>query len=387
VAVDEREARERDSSPPLGDERDSSIAPERAAPEEMSEHLMESEHRGRYLWAAELADGLEVIDAGCGTGYGSEILAAAGASRVVGVDISTEAIEYARAASSHASNEFQLGSLHELPFADASFDLAVCFEVIEHVEEQPRAIAELRRVLKSGGLLAISSPNRDVYPPGNPHHLHEFVPDELATALGDEFANVHLYRQSPWLAAAIFDDDESRSTGIDAAMQPKVVKLAAVEPGAEMYTVALASDGPLPEADAIALLGKPFELRWWQEQLAGMKEQLDAARANGERLSTELLRLKEELDGAAREAATLRQTTATARESESRSAHRVLEVEAILADSQARVAALEEAYTAHSGQLANLQERLDRADRVQAAMKASISWRLTAPLRLLKRRR
>jgi O-antigen biosynthesis protein len=387
VPVDEREASERDSTRPESDERDSGFVPERAAPEEMSEHLMESEHRGRYLWAAEVAEGLEVIDAGCGTGYGSEILAAAGARKVVGVDISTEAIEYARSASAHASNEFHIGSLHELPFADASFDLAVCFEVIEHVEEQARAIAELRRVLKPGGVLAISSPNRDVYPPGNPHHVHEFVPDELARALGEEFANVRLHRQSPWLAAAILDDDQARSTGVKDALRPKVVKLAAVEPGEEMYTVALASNGSLPKTEAIALLGKPFELRWWQEQLASAREQLYATEGNEEHLNTELSRLKDELDGAAREAATLRQTTATARESESRSAHRLLEVEAILADSQARVAALAEAYDAHGRQLAHLQERLERSDRVQSAMKASVSWRLTRPLRALKRRR
>lgn len=371
MAVDEREAgrfpHENGGAAPV---------PERAAPDQMSEHLMESEHRGRYLWAAALASGLTVLDAGCGTGYGSEIIAAAGARRVVGVDISEEAIDYARSSSLHAASEFQVGGLHDLPFEDASFDLAVCFEVIEHVEEQPRAIAQLRRVLKPSGVLAISSPNRDVYPPGNPHHLHEFVPEELKQVLAEEFTNVRLYRQSPWLTAAIFNDEQSSTTGVEHELSTKVVKVASVSPGEEMYTVALASNDELPEAHAVALMGKPFELRWWQEQLTAAREHLQET----------LPRLTEELQSAAREAATLRQTTATARENELNSARRLLEVETLLADALARVAALTEAYDAHKRQLAQLQERIERADRVHLAMKRSLSWRVTAPLRALKRR-
>jgi len=364
-----------------------SSVPERAAPDQMSEHLIESEHRGRYLWAADLADGLEVIDAGCGTGYGSEIIAAAGARRVVGVDISQEAIDYARSSSSRTASEFHVGGLHELPFDDASFDLAVCFEVIEHVEEQPRAIAELRRVLKPSGVLAISSPNRDVYPPGNPHHVHEFVPEELERALAEQFTQVRLYRQSPWLTAAIFDDEQSRSTGVEHELSTKVVKIASISPGEEMYTVALASNAELPEAHAVALMGKPFELRWWQEQLTAAEENERRLLDQQAELREALPRLTEELQSAAREAATLRQTTATARENELNSARRLLEVEALLADSGARVAALTEAYDAHERQLAQLQERIERANRVHIAIKTSLSWRVTAPLRALKRRR
>jgi O-antigen biosynthesis protein len=379
VPVDEREAGGISAT-----DHPVSVVPERAAPEEMSEHLMESEHRGRYLWAASLAADLDVIDAGCGTGYGSEILAEAGARRVVGVDISQEAIDYASSASSHARTEFSLGSLHALPFDDASFDLAVCFEVIEHVEDQPLAIRELRRVLRPGGVLAISSPNRDVYPPGNPHHVHEYVPQELEQALREDFANVRLFRQSPWLTAAIFDDEQSRGTGPASELHPTVVKLAAIEPGEEMYTVALASEVELPAPRAVALMGKPFELRWWQEQLAMAKQ---ATGESEQRLLEVESALRAELHSAAREAATLRQASAAARDAEQSSAHRVLEVEAILADSQARIAALEEAYDAHTRQLAQLQERLERAGRVHSAMTSSLSWRLTAPIRVLRRLR
>lgn len=373
--LSEREARDTSS-----ERQAAASVPERADPDEMSQLLMESEHRGRYLWAAALAAGRTVIDAGCGTGYGSEILAGAGAKSVVGVDISQEAIDYASATYSGPRRKFRLGSLHDLPFEEASFDLAVCFEVIEHVEDQRRAIAELRRVLNPTGVLAISSPNRDVYPPGNPHHVHEFAPAELEGVLAEKFANVYLYRQSAWLASAILDDEQSRGIGAEHALHPQVVKIASVRPGEEMYTVALASDGELPVGEAIALLGKPLEFRWWQEQLTAAREHESEMREREQDLREQFL-------GAAREAATLRQRVAVANGNELGSARRVLEVEALLADAQARVAALAEAYDAHELQLAQLGERLDRADRVMSAIKSSLSWRLTAPLRALKRGR
>ncbi len=348
--------------------------------------LMESEHRGRYLWAAALAAGRDVLDAGCGTGYGSEMLADAGARSVIGVDIAADAIEGARSACTHPACEFRIGSVHELPYEDGRFDLAVCFEVIEHVDEQAKALSELRRVLKDSGVLAISSPNREVYPPGNPHHVHEFVPDELERALGEQFANVRLYRQSPWLASTILDTEQAMQAGREHPLRPTVVKLAAIQPGEEMFTVALASDAELPPADAIALMGKPFELRWWHEQLNSARGDARDARADVLSVREDARRLSELELVAAREAATLRQATATAREKELASARRVLEVEALLADAQARVAALEEADDARRRQLAQLQERIERADRVHAAMRASLSWRLTAPLRALKGR-
>jgi SAM-dependent methyltransferase len=334
---------------------------------------MESEHRGRYLWAARLAKGLDVLDAGCGTGYGTEILAGAEAGRVVGMDISETAISQARSSSSHPASEFSLGSLHSLPFEDSSFDLAVCFEVIEHVEDQELAIAELRRVLRPNGVLAISSPNRDVYPPGNPYHTHEFVPEELERALAEEFANVRLFRQSPWLAAAILDDEQARGVGVENELRLRVVKIAAVGPDEEMYTVALASGGELPSAEAIAVLGEPFELDWWQDQLAN-------AQADVQRLRNEMLE-------AAREAATLRQTTTEMTQSNAHSARRLLEVEEILAQSHAQLFSLEETNESLGRLVGELEERVQRADRVLMAMQRSFSWKVTAPLRAIKQRR
>ncbi|MGA2320243.1 MAG: class I SAM-dependent methyltransferase [Solirubrobacteraceae bacterium] len=370
------------------------LSVERATPDEMAGRLMESEHRGRYWWAGQLAEGREVLDAGCGTGYGTEILAGAGAQRVVGIDRSHEALEDARSSFSGSAREFSLADLHQLPFEDSTFDLAVCFEVIEHVEDQQQAITELRRVLRPGGLLAISSPNRDVYPPGNPHHTHEFVPEELAQVLTSEFANVKLYRQSAWLAAAILNDEQSRAVGIEAELMLRVVKIGSVEPGDEVFTVALASNGELPEPEALVTMGKPFEVGWWEGQL-------DGATSERNQLRSELVRKDAERDEERRE----RDGERAERDEERRERGRaLLAVETGLANAQNQIVQLNALETElrkwATEQMAKQQRllwqteqdrrdfenRLRRAEGTIDDITGSLTWRVTAPLRAVKRR-
>src|SRR4051794_5836632 len=143
--------------------------PGRFVPEEMRGELVEAEHLVRYWWAASVAEGRRVLDAGCGMGYGSELMAASGAASVDALDLAEPVVAAAQAAT--GSVRFRVGDVCELPFEDGVFDLVVCFEVIEHIEDQPRALDEMHRVLAPGGLIAVSSPNRGVYVPGNPHHV------------------------------------------------------------------------------------------------------------------------------------------------------------------------------------------------------------------------
>jgi flagellar hook-basal body complex protein FliE len=89
---------------------------------------------------------------------------------------------------------------------------------------------------------------------------------------------------------------------------------------------------------------------------------------------------------ASREQAALRHEAATQRDNSRRSARRVLEVEEMLARSNAQVVDLQETCDAQSEAIKELEHRVARADRVLAAMQASVSWRITAPLRALKRR-
>jgi len=171
-------------------------SPERFVPATMRGSTIQAEHEARYRWAATSVSGKDVLDAGSGVGYGTRICLEAGARRAIGVDASEHAVADATALARGSSAEYIVGDLRELPVADDCFDVVVCFEAIEHVAETDSVLDQLRRVLRKDGVLLISSPNRGVYPGGNPHHLHEFTADELEEALARRFVTVALYRQS-----------------------------------------------------------------------------------------------------------------------------------------------------------------------------------------------
>lgn len=313
------------------------------------EGLIAAEHLGRYWLAADLAGGLEVLDAGCGVGYGSEMIARAGASRVVGIDLAPDAIA---TASERAGElvDFQVADVRDLPFDEGAFDLVVCFEVLEHLEDPEPVIAGLKGVLRDGGLLVTSSPNRGVYPPGNPHHLHEFTLEELRDALSARFANVVLMRQRPWLASLI-DAGVLAAPGED-AVGASVAKAGDVEE-AWTYVVALASDADIAQPGALAVLADPSELRDLQEAVgtgeAGRQKLRTALDASNE--SREKLREAFEVARADREA--LREAIVTANEDRARLR-----------------GALEAATVRHR-----------EAERNLRALESSRSWRITRPLR------
>jgi ubiquinone/menaquinone biosynthesis C-methylase UbiE len=242
-----------------GDEEGTRPSGERFVPEGAGGLLIEAEHEARYRWAAPLATGHEVLDAGCGVGYGAAILARAGARRAVGVDRSPEAISNAADRVGDLA-EFVIGDLMDLPFPDDSFDLVTCFEAIEHVSNREVALDELRRVVRPEGVLAISSPNRDVYLPGNPHHIHEFTPAELEEALGRRFANVRLYRQQANVASSITDDSEFSIGSPDVEIRSGVRRVTVGVPGKELYTLAIASNSELSRLRGSVVVSGVFDL-------------------------------------------------------------------------------------------------------------------------------
>jgi SAM-dependent methyltransferase len=245
---------------------------ERFDPATMEGELLEAEHVARYRWAAALVEGKRVLDAGCGTGYGAELLAREGAASVVGVDVDREVIEAAQREGSGAVT-FAAADLRELPADLGTFDAIVCFEVLEHIDEPEAALDRLAASLAPDGLLVVSSPNRDVYPPGNPFHKHEFTPGELADALGTRFAHVKLVRQQDWLAAGVFDDDGF--TRVEA--EPvRVAKALPGEPGRELYSIGVASAAPLPATPPFVMLTQTADVKWWQELLQSLRDEVAA---------------------------------------------------------------------------------------------------------------
>jgi SAM-dependent methyltransferase len=354
------------------------LFPERFVPGEMH-GLIEAEHLARYRWASALAPRRRVLDAGCGVGYGSLLLSAAGASSVTGVDISQDAIDRS-SASGAGSAMFVLGDIGALPFEDDSFELAVCFETIEHVADQERALEELRRVLTPDGLLAISSPNRDVYQEGNPHHTREYTPEELFTGLGGRFANVRLERQQAWLASLVCNDVLLATEDAERVLDVEVRKVAATPPGRETFTLALAGDVELPALGALTVLTSADEMETWRERARSAEQHLEHSHHVGleaasayesisaahEALREEYADLRAALDREHREHAE--------REQAMRAEH----------ETAARTVA-EQLREAHE-RTAELTRQREEADAALARIRESLAWRLSAPLRGLLRR-
>ena len=140
-----------------------------------------------------------VLDLACGTGFGTNILAACTNGKVVGGDISAEAIEECKRQYHKSNIEFRILDGTRLEFSDNYFDIVVSFETIEHTAGYAKMLAEFARVLKPGGRLILSTPNAAITSPngiiGNPYHIQEFRYGELKNLLTGLFADPQVYGQ------------------------------------------------------------------------------------------------------------------------------------------------------------------------------------------------
>jgi SAM-dependent methyltransferase len=159
------------------------------------------EHLARYRFAKDFVRGQRTLDIACGEGYGAAALARAGASSVVGVDLSPEVCEHARR---KYGLDARAGSAEAIPLPDRSIDVVVSFETIEHVENPSLFVRECARVLVPDGVLIVSTPNRPVYSvegTSNPFHRLEFDETEFLDLLRAEFRDVRISTQFPHSAA------------------------------------------------------------------------------------------------------------------------------------------------------------------------------------------
>ena len=212
------------------------------------------EHWHRYLYATQFVKDKVILDIACGEGYGSYLLAQY-AKQVVGVDISVETIDHAISSYSRENLEFKVGSLAHIPFQDeAIFDGIVSFESIEHVseEEQVAFMKEAKRVLKPGGFLLISTPNKltysDLCSSKNEFHVREFYPDEFQAFLKTYFRNVMLLGQKIYPVSYIWDiqDDASKFIEFKINLTPQGFRPSSDEK-LPLYIVAICSDGDVNE--------------------------------------------------------------------------------------------------------------------------------------------
>lgn len=259
---------------------------------------IELEHLHRYLLACELVGGQVVLDIASGEGYGSAILAGK-AARVSGVDISAEAVTHAKSRYVLDNLDFLVGSCTSIPLSDASVDVVVSFETIEHHDQHEQMLLEIRRILKPAGLLLISSPDKYHYSdkPGftNSYHVKELYQHEFKQLINTHFANAVYYGQRVVYGSAIFAES-LQASALTYSKENGVVKHT---PGLAKPTfwIALASNGTLPNL-TVGLFEQPIEdsemHRWKDNELSTA---IDLLRQKDEFLATaaELIRERDEL--------------------------------------------------------------------------------------------
>jgi len=158
-------------------------------------------HIATYRFAEPYVQGKRVLDFGCGSGYGS--------ARMAKIAESVEAVDVAEDAIAHAREKFPLPRLQfthidpfaRLPFADASFDTVLSFQVFEHVTNVDHYLSEIHRVLRPGGVLVLVTPDRRTrllpfQRPWNRWHVKEYSAQSLASLIRQSFTNVQMQLMS-----------------------------------------------------------------------------------------------------------------------------------------------------------------------------------------------
>jgi len=206
------------------------------------------EHFHRYALAADWLDGLKVLDAACGEGYGSQLLAAK-ARKVTGIDISAAAVAHATSRYNLSNLEFLVADCCATPFEDNSFDCIVSFETLEHLENQEQLLAEFRRLLRPGGFLIISSPDKAIYSDRmgyeNPYHVRELYKDEFENLLANEFPAVQMLGQKLGFHSVVWPLEGER-TGRYKSQRESVHKVQTMQKPSDepVYLLAICAESP-----------------------------------------------------------------------------------------------------------------------------------------------
>jgi 2-polyprenyl-3-methyl-5-hydroxy-6-metoxy-1,4-benzoquinol methylase len=168
---------------------------ERTLPDVPAENYWFRRHLAVYEWVADRCAGLDVVDMACGEGYGCEVLARRARS-VTGVDANPEAYEHARLKYARPGIRFvrDLVQNYEQPC-----QAVVMLQTIEHVEDPGAVLDHFRRLLPSGGVAFVSTPNLlTLAPPGaqksdNPWHVREYRAEDFRALCAGSFESVELY--------------------------------------------------------------------------------------------------------------------------------------------------------------------------------------------------
>ena len=175
------------------------MADERLVPQMVPWHQQQMiwDHVSRYEFACHYIKKKIVADMACGSGYGSKLMAVK-ANKVYAVDISQEAVEYARHNYRSKKIEYQVSDVASTKLKSGSVDVAVSFETLEHIAKPELFIKEIKRILNPGELFLVSTPNILVNGgDANPFHKKELSLSEFDLLLKNNFSNITHYGQKP----------------------------------------------------------------------------------------------------------------------------------------------------------------------------------------------
>jgi len=197
------------------------------------EHFLQTKHTYllslRLLFAYEYVKQIipknsAVLEVGCGPGYGTNYLSNH-VKHIIGLDIDKNVIQYASDKYSSENCSFKFYNGLKIPYDDNTYNAVVSFQVIEHLQDDINYLAEIRRILKTGGIYILTTPNRThrVKPnqkPWNRFHVREYSPDELGNILKATFSEINVW--------GICGNDEIQ--GIEKARIKQAQQFAALDP-------------------------------------------------------------------------------------------------------------------------------------------------------------
>jgi ubiquinone/menaquinone biosynthesis C-methylase UbiE len=353
------------------------------------------EHLHRYAYAATLVKDKRVLDLASGEGYGSKMLAST-ASSVTGIDIDESVVRHAAEKYGGANLNFLAGSVTSIPIQEnQSFDVVVCFEAIEHIEDQQALLAEIKRLLKPDGALIVSTPNKAIYhdesPEENPFHVKELYFEEFRDLLARYFRNVRFLGQRIHPSSSIWPIGASNPNGFHEFVMERGsanFEFIGEEKRVPLYFIAVASDSAasLPASTSVLLdqsdsllEEKDQATRWREEQVAARDMAIQSLEEALKWREGQIEEVKVDLGWAQRYASDLEKVVASQKEGLAWRAQQV-------SDLETAKSFWENQSTSLTGQLQDTQGRLAVASDTLAGIYASRGWKLIMKLRSIRDR-
>jgi 2-polyprenyl-3-methyl-5-hydroxy-6-metoxy-1,4-benzoquinol methylase len=207
------------------------------------------EHLHRYAYAMQFVQNKRVLDLACGEGYGSRLLART-AESVVGVDIDEQAVRHAGNKYIKNNLRFKKGSITNIPIEGRSiFDVIICFEALEHIDDHEKLVKEVKRLLTGDGIFIVSTSNKWAYSDEpkhkNPFPVHGLYLDEFTELFEKYFKQVKILGQRIYCNSniwSIFPSGDSALSEYVIERTPREFAFVESDKRTPLYFIALASD-------------------------------------------------------------------------------------------------------------------------------------------------